>query len=530
MARTKNTARAPRTARSAAHAAPDPAPAPGTSPVPGSAAAAVHAALTANPGATTAAIATAAGISRPAARDALAAMEAAGEATRTKGGKPGIPDTWTLAAPGPSGTGPAGPGHDDGHAVTSRPGDDPADAEQDASARQKEASGAPARADGDLGQAAQPDGDPAKRRPCRGQPGDGSPAGEDTAASHEQDRRAASPDGSSVPAGTPPDPALVTEIAGHIGQIQAAASAAATALADGGDLRAVRAGLDEIYEQAAQARRAAQGRRRREEGPGRPAGRAAREGPRPPARPPGRQLHPARDPQGDRPLLRGDRQRPGHPGQARRRRAGHREAPPVPPRRHRRARRAQPPAEPGPRARAQVTDGSGGCRMTTRADGRGGSTPPRPAAPDSAPGQWFVFKPWVYDVDAAIGLLRAAPRPPQPLPVMAWARAYGLIRDPGSEPHAVSLIGPGPGFDPGYAMTTDLDDPVIIATITTADGEPAGPLLIDGCHRLYKAAGSAASTCPSLVLTAAEILSIRRHGSMPSAPARGEPAGTETRR
>jgi len=49
----------------------------------------------------------------------------------------------------------------------------------------------------------------------------------------------------------------VTEIAGHIGQIQAAASAAATALADGSDLHAVGAGLDEIYEQAAQARRAA---------------------------------------------------------------------------------------------------------------------------------------------------------------------------------------------------------------------------------------------------------------------------------
>jgi hypothetical protein len=70
--------------------------------------------------------------------------------------------------------------------------------------------------------------------------------------------------------------------------------------------------------------------------------------------------------------------------------------------------------------------------------------------------------------------------PPQPLPVMAWARAYGLTRDPGSDPHAVCLIGPGPGLDPGYAMTTDLDDPVIIATVTTAGGKPAGPLLIDG--------------------------------------------------
>ena len=250
MTRTKNT---PRTARSAAHAVPDPAPAAGTSPVPGSAAAAVHAALTASPGATTAVIAGAAGISRPAARDALAALEAAGQATRTKGGKPGIADTWTPAAPGPSGNEPAaGPGHDD-HAVTSQPAGDPADAGQDDSAQQDKASGAPTPADGDPdpGQAAQPDGDPAEASPA-----DGSPAEEDAAATHEQDQAAPPADGS-TPAATPPEPALVAQIAGHIAQIQAAASAAATALDDGGgDLSAARTSLDEIYEQAAQARRA----------------------------------------------------------------------------------------------------------------------------------------------------------------------------------------------------------------------------------------------------------------------------------
>ena len=116
--------------------------------------------------------------------------------------------------------------------------------------------------------------------------------------------------------------------------------------------------------------------------------------------------------------------------------------------------------------------------MRTPADGRGGSTPPRPPAAGT-PQQWFVLRPWLFDVTAAAGLLRAAPRPAQPLPVMAWARAYGLIPAPGG-PHAISLIGPGPGFDPEYAMGTDLDEPVIIATITSPAGEPAGPLLIDG--------------------------------------------------
>ena len=40
--------------------------------------------------------------------------------------------------------------------------------------------------------------------------------------------------------------------------------------------------------------------------------------------------------------------------------------------------------------------------------------------------------------------------------------------------------GPGPGFDPQYAMGTDLDEPVIIATLTSPAGEAAVPLLIDG--------------------------------------------------
>ena len=117
-------------------------------------------------------------------------------------------------------------------------------------------------------------------------------------------------------------------------------------LTGSGDLRAALAGLDEISEQAAQARRslkAAIG------------GRKA-----PAARPgglrdkvlahldahPGRRVHPARDPQGAQPQLRRDRQRPGHPGQARRGRGGHREAAPV------------PPGRPAGRSRPARTDGA----------------------------------------------------------------------------------------------------------------------------------------------------------------------------
>ena len=106
--------------------------------------------------------------------------------------------------------------------------------------------------------------------------------------------------------------------------------------------------------------------------------------------------------------------------------------------------------------------------------------PPRPSA--GKPQQWFVLRPWVFDVTFASLLLRAAPRPPVPIPVTAWARAYGLARDTGGGRHAISLIGPGPDFSPQHAMTTNPDEPVILMPRTLTAGlrpvtdcGPAGP-------------------------------------------------------
>jgi hypothetical protein len=101
---------------------------------------------------------------------------------------------------------------------------------------------------------------------------------------------------------------------------------------------------------------------------------------------------------------------------------------------------------------------------------------------------------------------------------MRWARAYGLA--PGGGPRPVSLIGPGPDFDPGYAMTTDLDEPLIVASVPLGL-EPPAPLLIDGCHRLYKAAALGRERLPSLVLTAGETLAIRHGAILGPAPAPG---------
>jgi hypothetical protein len=166
--------------------------------------------------------------------------------------------------------------------------------------------------------------------------------------------------------------------------------------------------------------------------------------------------------------------------------------------------------------------------VTTPHGSRGGSVPPRP--PAGQPQQWFVLRPWVFDVTMAGVLLRAAPRPPVPIPVEAWARAYGLARDPGSGRHAISLIGPGPDFSPQYAMTTNLDEPAILAALADATGELT-PLLIDGCHRLYKAAMTGRAQIPAFVLTAAETLLIRSDAVLgPPRPPDAAPEPPQRRR
>jgi hypothetical protein len=261
MTRTKTPA-----APSAAHAAPDPAPAPDAVPAPGSPAAAVCAALAANPGTTVAVIAAAAGTGRPAARDALLAMEAAGTATRGRGGKPGIPDTWTLAGTRPASGGPAPRPENEQDRL-------PADGDETrAGGTGQDDTAGPASPERHHGGAGSRDGAPPG--PAAGQAArshDGTSGDRASAVPGEQDDEAVPAD-EAVPDGGPqdedagpadgdggtgdaPDPALVSEIIERIGQIKAAADAAGTVLTAGGNLGAALAGLDEIAGQAGQARR-----------------------------------------------------------------------------------------------------------------------------------------------------------------------------------------------------------------------------------------------------------------------------------
>jgi hypothetical protein len=132
-----------------------------------------------------------------------------------------------------------------------------------------------------------------------------------------------------------------------------------------------------------------------------------------------------------------------------------------------------------------------------------------PSNPPDQPPQWFLFGPWAFDITAAAAILRGEPRETVTLPVAPWARAYGLDRDPGTDTATIPLLGPGPGFDSRYAMTTDLTRPVIIATVHGSDPGERLALLIDGTHRLYKGHATGAAQLPAWVLTPAETLAIR---------------------
>jgi hypothetical protein len=209
MARTPATAPAPHAARSAADTATTPAPAPVAPPAGDSPAAAVLAALSADPaGAAVAAIAARAQISVPAARQALLACEKDGTATRVKGSRPGIADTWKpAAAPGDEAPPAEAPGTDSSSG-DGQPADEPAGSPADASQP------APAPADGT----------------AEGQQADaGTEAG--------------------------PDPAVAAEAAGTVAAIAQAADEAAKALA-AGNLDVALAALDTTRDLAAQGRRA----------------------------------------------------------------------------------------------------------------------------------------------------------------------------------------------------------------------------------------------------------------------------------
>lgn len=120
--------------------------------------------------------------------------------------------------------------------------------------------------------------------------------------------------------------------------------------------------------------------------------------------------------------------------------------------------------------------------------------------------QRFQFGPWLFDVDGAQAIIAESPREPRALPVEPWARFYGLD----FPDEAISIFW-AQHLDRDYAMTTDLDEPLLVATLRSKEGQEY-PLLIDGTHRLYRAFAEHRAELPAYVLSADESLVIREDG------------------
>ncbi|MFI6263262.1 hypothetical protein [Micromonospora sp. NPDC051006] len=124
--------------------------------------------------------------------------------------------------------------------------------------------------------------------------------------------------------------------------------------------------------------------------------------------------------------------------------------------------------------------------------------------------QWFHFGPWVFSINAAQALIAPAPRDARPLDVAAWAQAYDLTDIDNPHARTISLIGvTRNGLDRAYAMTTKLGTPVIVAQLLITGRSPS-PLLIDGCHRLYRAWREGVPRLPAYLLTVEETRQIQR--------------------
>lgn len=57
------------------------------------------------------------------------------------------------------------------------------------------------------------------------------------------------------------------------------------------------------------------------------------------------------------------------------------------------------------------------------------------------------------------------------------------------------------GVDPVHAATVDLSEPLLVVPLRTELGEDAGPMVINGWHRVYRALKEGRMELPALMLT-----------------------------
>ena len=117
----------------------------------------------------------------------------------------------------------------------------------------------------------------------------------------------------------------------------------------------------------------------------------------------------------------------------------------------------------------------------------------------------YRFLTWRWDIVVARYLLHTYPRSAGTLGVASAARAYDLdhpilpatVQGNGTTVLYESIM----GVDPVFAMggQIDLEQPVILALVQLPSRAAPTPMLIDGLHRLYRAAQDHREKLPCLV-------------------------------
>lgn len=121
-----------------------------------------------------------------------------------------------------------------------------------------------------------------------------------------------------------------------------------------------------------------------------------------------------------------------------------------------------------------------------------------PHSPTHRDCQVFFFAAYRWCITHALELITADP---EAATLIEEAEITGLGQflpiEP-DEPGSVALI--RVEVDTEYAMSTDLTKPLLVAPLE-AGGQPAGAVVIDGWHRVYRALREGRTHLPALLLT-----------------------------
>jgi hypothetical protein len=134
----------------------------------------------------------------------------------------------------------------------------------------------------------------------------------------------------------------------------------------------------------------------------------------------------------------------------------------------------------------------------------------RASLPEYRQYETFRFLVWQWDIVKALYLLHKYERPQGQLRVAEAARAYGFDKPVKTlgETREEDMLEGSAGFtiDPQFAMGEQIDRerPAILALVQLPGRERPTPLLIDGLHRLYRAAQDQRECIPCYALSPEE--------------------------